>query len=62
MSTPRLVKDIQPGSTSSTPIWLTAVGNSLFFVADDGNNGYQLWRSNGSAANTRLVTSGRAFA
>jgi ELWxxDGT repeat protein len=61
MSTPRLVKDIQPGNVGSWPVWLTAVGNTLFFVADDGLNGDQLWRSDGTASGTKLVLSGRAF-
>jgi ELWxxDGT repeat protein len=61
MSTPRLVKDINPGSASSSPIELTAVGNTLYFTADDGNNGFQLWRSNGTAASTKPVITGRKF-
>jgi ELWxxDGT repeat protein len=61
MPTPRLVKDINPGNPSSSPTWLTAVGDTLFFVADDGSNGEQLWRSNGTAPSTVPVTNGRAF-
>jgi ELWxxDGT repeat protein len=61
MSAPRLVKDINPGSASASPIELTAVGNTLYFAADDGKNGFQLWRSNGTAASTKPVTTGRKF-
>ncbi len=61
MPTPRLVKDILPGIGSSSPTWLTAAGDTLFFVANDGRNGEQLWRSNGTFGGTVLVTNGRAF-
>ena len=55
MSTPFLVKDIRPGSSSSSPRNLTALGNTLFFTADDGVNGIELWKSDGTAAGTVLV-------
>jgi ELWxxDGT repeat protein len=50
-----LVKDIRPGSSSSSPRNLTALGNTLFFTADDGVNGRELWKSDGTAAGTVLV-------
>lgn len=55
-----LVKDIFPGSTfnwpnSSTPYDLTNVNGTLFFTADNGTNGRELWKSNGTAAGTVLV-------
>ena len=31
-----MVKDINSGSSSSNPNYLTAVGNTLYFQADDG--------------------------
>src|SRR5205807_5582603 len=55
-----LVKDINPGSAygfpaSSSPNNLTAVGGTLFFSANDGTNGKELWKSDGTAAGTVLV-------
>jgi ELWxxDGT repeat protein len=54
MATPRLVADISTGSYGSYPNSLTAVGDTLFFVADDGR-GDELWKSDGTAAGTILV-------
>jgi ELWxxDGT repeat protein len=34
---------------------LTAVGRTLYFVADDGIHGPELWRSDGTSRGTRLV-------
>ena len=34
---------------------ITAVGKRVFFVADDGNTGRELWTSDGTTAGTRLV-------
>ncbi|GBF00439.1 hyalin, partial [Microcystis aeruginosa NIES-298] len=31
------------------------MGNTLFFTANDGVNGYELWKSDGTAAGTVLV-------
>ncbi len=50
-----LVKDIRPGSSSSSPGSLTVVGNTLYFTSDDGVNGKELWKSDGTAAGTVLV-------
>jgi ELWxxDGT repeat protein len=48
-----LVKDIRPTTTvSSSPAKLTAVGNRLFFTADDGVTGQELWTSDGTAEGT----------
>jgi ELWxxDGT repeat protein len=38
-----------------TPQSYTPVGNQLFFTADDGSNGRELWVTDGTTANTRLV-------
>src|SRR5262249_40555286 len=50
-----LVKDINPGSTSSCPRNLTNVNDTLFFVADDGIHARELWKSEGTAADTVMV-------
>jgi ELWxxDGT repeat protein len=49
----KLVKDINPYS-SSNPYDLTDVNGRLFFTADDGVHGTELWSSKGTAATTRL--------
>jgi len=55
LSTPRRVADIRPGSFGSSPRYLTAVGNTLYFVANDGSRGYELWKSDGTSGGTRRV-------
>ena len=57
------MRDIWPGRNSSIPnnllgpsaAQLTAVGRTIYFGADDGRHGYELWRSNGTARGTRMV-------
>ena len=57
----QLVKDIRTGSgsgyysNSSSPSDLTAVGSTLYFSANDGTNGRELWKSDGTASGTQLV-------
>jgi ELWxxDGT repeat protein len=43
-----LVKDIRPGSASSNPHSLTNVNGTLFFVANNGTHGHELWKSDGT--------------
>jgi ELWxxDGT repeat protein len=50
-----LVKDINPGSGSSTPQELVNLNGALYFIADNGVLGRELWKSNGTAAGTTLV-------
>jgi ELWxxDGT repeat protein len=50
-----LVEDIHPGAGSSQLASLTTLGDVLYFVADDGVHGFELWRSDGSAEGTWLV-------
>ena len=42
-----MVKDIRSGSSSSTPYSLIAVGNALYFTANAGYNGYELYTNLG---------------
>jgi ELWxxDGT repeat protein len=49
-----LLKDINPGAESSSPNWLTVLGEEVFILADDGA-GRKLWRSDGTAAGTQPV-------
>jgi len=55
LSQPFLVRDIHPGPENADPAELTSVGSRLFFVADDGSHGEELWVSRGSFFNTTLV-------
>lgn len=36
--------------------WLKAVGNRVYFVADDGVHGREIWRTDGTAAGTMRLT------
>lgn len=55
----QILEDILPpdrdGNRSSNPKNLTDVGGRLFFTADDGQNGRELWVSDGAPENTRRV-------
>ncbi len=42
---PILVGDLHEGAASSTPRYMTAIGSSIFFRADDGEFGLEIWRS-----------------
>ncbi|MFT5522122.1 MAG: ELWxxDGT repeat protein [Pirellulaceae bacterium] len=55
ISPPRLVKDIMPGFAGSNPTQLTSVDSTVFFTADDGVNGRELWKSDGTEFGTQLV-------
>ena len=50
-----MVDDINPGTAGSGPDYLTNVGGTLFFNANDGTSGTELWKSDGSTAGTTLV-------
>lgn len=39
-----LSRDIAPGETSSNPAELVRIADAVFFTADDGVNGRQIWR------------------
>ncbi|TWT55029.1 hypothetical protein Pla22_26830 [Rubripirellula amarantea] len=47
--------DIRTGSGSSSPLNFTTASNTVFFSADDGIRGDELWATDGTTAGTRLV-------
>ena len=55
MSTPRLVADIRPAISSSSPRQLTAIGSILYFSANDGISGFELWKTDGTSSGTTQV-------
>jgi ELWxxDGT repeat protein len=50
-----LVKDINPGPSSSNPTGFTTMGTAVYFSANDGVDGTELWKSDGTDAGTVLV-------
>lgn len=51
----RLVADLRPGATGSSPAELEVAGGQVFFAADDGRHGREPWASDGTADGTALV-------
>jgi ELWxxDGT repeat protein len=51
-----LVDDIAPGPASSDPQDLTAMNGELYFTAWSPRHGRQLWKSNGTARGTAMLT------
>ena len=47
--------DIAAGAAAGSPGNLTMIGDRLFFTADDGIHGRELWVSDGTVPGTRLV-------
>jgi ELWxxDGT repeat protein len=50
-----LLKDINPGSGSSTPAILTSINGLIYFLADNGTSGKELWCTNGTTAGTMML-------
>lgn len=50
-----VLKDINPGPEGSTPFAFGVYNGKLFFVADDGTNGKQLWISDGTPEGTQMI-------
>jgi len=53
------VADIHQGSGSSSPEYLSVLKNVVYFAADDGRVGRELWKTDGTPAGTRLVADSR---
>lgn len=51
----QMVADINPGSGSSRPTWLTLVNGQILFFARTDAAGLELWRSDGTAAGTTML-------
>lgn len=60
-ATTTLIKDLNTKTSnnglpfSSSPTNLTVAGNIIFFTANDGEHGTELWRTNGTASGTVMV-------
>src|SRR5262245_59393040 len=53
--TPQMVLDINTNTLSANPSQLVAIGPTAYFTADDGVNGLELWKTDGTSAGTMLV-------
>src|SRR5215472_1260963 len=53
-----LVTDLAPGRKSSDPRDLTVMNGTLFFTARTPGHGRQLWKTDGTAAGTVMLTQG----
>ncbi|MCR5862371.1 T9SS type A sorting domain-containing protein [Flavobacterium sp. J372] len=49
-----LLKDINPGTSSSSPSKIIVFGSHFYFLANNGTNGSELWRSDGTTQGTVL--------
>lgn len=50
-----LLKDINPGTSSSYPMWFEVANGHLFFTAYDGVHGWELWITDGTEDGTKMV-------
>jgi len=62
LGAPTLIADINPGPTDSRPYELTLFKGEVYFVAAGKSGGRAIWRTDGSAAGTRLVVDVDPFA
>lgn len=54
--TPQLFNNINPGGGNASPHWLRASSTDIiYFAANDGTNGFELWRTDGTLAGTYLL-------
>jgi len=53
---PVLLADINPGASSSNAARYTDVNGTIYFIANDGVNGQELWKSDGTSAGTVMVS------
>ena len=51
-----MLKDVNIGSNGSYPKGFTLAGNTLYFWADDGAHGLELWKTDGTLNGTVLVS------
>ena len=51
-----LVADIFAGPAGSQPMYFVDFNDTLFFVANDGISGFELWKSDGSSEGTTLLS------
>jgi uncharacterized delta-60 repeat protein len=54
-TTVTLVKDINPGVSSSNPGNFVSMGGFVYFTADDGSMGRELWKTDGTESGTNFV-------
>ena len=47
--------DLPPDASSTAPIHMAAVGDTPYFVTNDGASGNELWKTQGTVASTVLV-------
>ena len=54
---PELVRDISSGNVMhSNPRHFVSDGQTAYFFANDGDNGVELWKTDGTAAGTRMLS------